>query len=117
MFLKLDRNARSAMVKSLVLCYNCLRPNHLVNECKSGTCKKCKRKHHTLLYFENESADQGANSSNTVKSNSIACFQAIVTSQVLLSTASVFVLNNRRDPIECKVLLDNGSQSNFITER
>ncbi|XP_077275276.1 uncharacterized protein LOC143904452 [Temnothorax americanus] len=116
-FLKMNRDARFARVKSMGLCYNCLRPNHLVDECKSGTCRKCKRKHHTLLHSEGESFDRGSGSSNAANANPIASLQAVVASQVLLATASVRMLNNRGEPIKCRVLLDNGSQSNFVTEK
>lgn len=51
-FLKLDQNERAAKVKSMKLCYNCLRANHLAIDCKSGPCKKCKWKHNTLLHKE-----------------------------------------------------------------
>lgn len=34
-----------------------------------------------------------------------------------MSTASVFILNYRGDSVNCKILLDSESQSNFITER
>lgn len=88
------------MVRSLGLCYNCLRANHLISDCRSSTCKKCKRKHHTLLHFENELASQQASNSSVVNLNPIASLQAIVTPEVLLSTAVIFVLNNREKPTE-----------------
>lgn len=88
----------------------------MVNNCKSGTCRKCKRKHHTLLHFESESAVQEHTNSSTANANPTASLQAIVTSQVLLSTATILILNNRGENVECKALLDNGSQSNFVTE-
>lgn len=116
-FFKLDRHARSAKIKSLTLCYNCLRSNHMANDCKSGTCRKCKHKHHTLLYFESELVTQAASSSGTINFNSSTNFQAIVTSKVLLSIASTLMANNCGKPVKCKVLLDNGSQSNFVTEK
>ncbi|XP_011859356.1 PREDICTED: uncharacterized protein LOC105556853 [Vollenhovia emeryi] len=116
-FLKMDRNARCAKVKSLRLCYNCLRSNHLANECRSGSCKKCKRKHNTLLHGETDLPVQETVNLKSVESNSSTSLQAIVTSQVLLSTAVVPLLNKQGELVRCKVLLDNGSQSNFITER
>lgn len=110
-------DARLARVKSMGLCYNCLRLNHLVDECHSGTCKKCKRKHQTLLHFEGNSIDRPSGSSDAVNANPITSLQAVVASQVLLATASVCILNNCGEPVKCKVLLDNGSQSNFVTDK
>ncbi|XP_071580899.1 uncharacterized protein [Temnothorax nylanderi] len=115
--LPMTRDTRFAKVESMGLCYNCLRPNHLVDECKSGTCRKCKRKHHTLLHSEGVSFDRGSGSSNAANANPIASLQAVVASQVLLATASVHMLNDRGEPVKCTVLLDNGSQSNFVTEK
>ncbi|XP_071646703.1 uncharacterized protein [Temnothorax longispinosus] len=116
-FRRMTREARFAKVKSMGLCYNCLRPNHLVDECKYGTCRKCKRKHHTLLHSEGDSFDRGSGSSNAANANPIASLQAVVASRVLLATASVRMLNDRGEPVKCRVLLDNGSQSNFVTEK
>ncbi|XP_024893519.1 uncharacterized protein LOC112468532 [Temnothorax curvispinosus] len=113
----MTRNARFAKVKSMGLCYNCLRPNHLVDECKYATCRKCKRKHHTLLHSEGDSFDRGSGSSNAANANPIASLQAVVASRVLLATASVRMLNDCGEPVKCRVLLDNGSQSNFVTEK
>lgn len=34
------------------LCVNCFRGVHTSKFCRSGACKKCSKKHNTLLYFE-----------------------------------------------------------------
>ncbi|XP_033218399.1 uncharacterized protein LOC117173861 [Belonocnema kinseyi] len=49
-FLKLTVNERFKIVKSASLCFNCLR-NHSAKECKFGSCKKCGKRHNTLLHF------------------------------------------------------------------
>lgn len=116
-FTKMNPEARSATVKSLGLCYNCLRPNHMVSDCKSRTCKKCKRKHHTLLHFESDSKKQESADASSAVVKSSASLHSMTASQVLLATVLVHIFDEQGQPITCRVLLDNGSQSNFITEK
>ncbi|XP_043475512.1 uncharacterized protein LOC122507066 [Leptopilina heterotoma] len=49
-FLSLTVNERFKTVKDANLCVNCLR-NHKTKDCKFGTCKKCNKRHNTLLHF------------------------------------------------------------------
>ncbi|XP_043471749.1 uncharacterized protein LOC122504631 [Leptopilina heterotoma] len=58
-FLALKINERFKTVKDSNLCVNCLR-NHKVKDCKFGACKKCNKKHNTLLHFpkQNEQTDK-----------------------------------------------------------
>ena len=38
-------------VKNKRLCFNCLKPDHSIKDCKSkSTCRTCKKLHHTLLH-------------------------------------------------------------------
>lgn len=55
-FLQMSVNERFKIVKENYLCFNCLR-DHKAKDCKSGTCKKCKKNHNTLLHF-NKVAEQ-----------------------------------------------------------
>ncbi|UYV63020.1 hypothetical protein LAZ67_2002864 [Cordylochernes scorpioides] len=44
---------RRRKVKQLKLCFNCLRNNHSVNQCKSEfKCRKCQGKHNTLIHID-----------------------------------------------------------------
>jgi len=49
-FLKTTIEERSAIQKRLHLCANCLQPNKTTALCSSSTCRKCMRKHHTMLH-------------------------------------------------------------------
>ncbi|XP_033222821.1 uncharacterized protein LOC117176677 [Belonocnema kinseyi] len=49
-FLALTVEERIKVVKDAHLCFNCLR-NHKARDCKFGTCKKCGKRHNTLLHF------------------------------------------------------------------
>ncbi|XP_029055294.2 uncharacterized protein LOC114882599 [Osmia bicornis bicornis] len=41
---------RIAAVNRASLCHNCLRDGHNADACKHGTCRICRKKHHTLLH-------------------------------------------------------------------
>lgn len=101
------------------LCWNCLKPNHTVQECLTGGCRICERIHHVLLHsYDNTGSTTGENLENvdveigqqdrtTIRTNG---------SEVLLSTAIVHISYKNRKLQEVRALLDSGSQSNFISE-
>lgn len=48
-FQNLSVHQRWDAVKKLMLCFNCLNPNHTQGECRSGMCALCNQKHNSLL--------------------------------------------------------------------
>ena len=123
-FRKATTSQRYAFVKKKRLCFNCL-GQHNVRSCKSGDCRLCHRRHHTLLHFDTSST-QGINNNVSIADNkdnhghnnsSYCALKFKRNSQVLLSTAVVQVVDSQGRSHKCRALLDNGSQSNFITER
>lgn len=51
-FIEMPVNERFQLVKNAHLCYNCLKHHEdIAKNCKLGACKKCKKKHNTLLHF------------------------------------------------------------------
>ncbi|KAF2878905.1 hypothetical protein ILUMI_27265 [Ignelater luminosus] len=125
--------SRLAEIRKLKLCINCLRSNHVKQECLSSGCKICSRKHNTLLHF-NEVSNSFVNNSeirnnpteqegsqNIVNAeNSLALCSAGLSfnhnyDTVLLSTAIVHVYDRNNTPVKCRALLDTGSMSNFIS--
>ncbi|XP_050745964.1 uncharacterized protein LOC122818774 isoform X4 [Drosophila biarmipes] len=53
LFLDMSGVQRRSFVKEKSLCYNCFRPDHGVNRCKSTfKCRQCKGNHHTLLHLQ-----------------------------------------------------------------
>ncbi|KAH1021671.1 hypothetical protein HUJ04_011159, partial [Dendroctonus ponderosae] len=122
-------------------CLNCLRTNHRTEQCRSSPCRKCSKKHNTLLHNNTFSQEQTSNNasfsypqaaindnqssraqsvSNDNKLNSdftysFHCYYG--TSRVLLSTAIVDVLDSDGNMHSCRVMLDSGSESSFITEQ
>lgn len=120
-FLSIPVPERSAQIKRLKLCFNCLHPGHNQVNCKYGKCSKCGKKHHTLLHIDysssesqNTSADSDQSNSQVTQtlSSSISCNELI-----LLSTAIIHVLDKKGVAHKCRVLLDSGSQSNFISDK
>jgi hypothetical protein len=73
------------------LCINCLRNDHSAGECKSGVCRQCQQKYHTLLHFEKKRANLGgANGAiQPEATNSLV----VNSNQVVLSTVIVNILD------------------------
>lgn len=132
-FLGLTIGDRIKRITELKLCKICLR-SHEGEKCQSRRCTICARPHNGLLHLSrsekpvkqtashtNEVIDrddgkEGENSNTTAVSVSAYAYRKNNNSQILLSTATVIVYNVDRKPIQCRVLLDSGSQHNFITE-
>ncbi|XP_017471613.1 PREDICTED: uncharacterized protein LOC108362964 [Rhagoletis zephyria] len=49
-FTSLSPSMRYKEAKKLQLCLNCLKAGHSLRNCRSGCCKHCSLKHHTLLH-------------------------------------------------------------------
>ncbi|CAK9805171.1 hypothetical protein ANTPLA_LOCUS4356 [Anthophora plagiata] len=97
---------RTEMVKKVGLCTNCLRPNHDLKDCNAGSCRRCNGKHHTLLHKEEPPIQVNVSALHVSNGD-----------ETLLSTAVVHIYDNKGRSQPCRVLLDSGSQSHFITER
>lgn len=75
-FLSKPVSTRINDIKALHLCLNCLRSNHSLENCRAGTCKKCGRRHNTLLHIERQlqsgssSNDRSDHNHHTNRSNS-----------------------------------------------
>lgn len=120
--------------------FNCLEPNHSQRECKSkGLCRKCGKRHHTLLYMEHSERESSAppakvpastqpSSSGDVATGSGS--QSSVADQpvkksyhiksqkgVVRMTAIVNIPDSRGTLQQCRViLLDTGSEADLIVE-
>lgn len=102
---------RLAKVKTVKLCTNCLRDNHTTKECKASGCKICGKSHNTLLHINQDESNSMPQSSAHISQYS----GNKLYKNTLLSTAVIFIEANDKRLIKCRVLLDSGSQSNFIT--
>ena len=128
-FVHASDKQKQEFVRKHKLCFNCLRVNHKFQECRSSNCKKCGKRHNTLLHIESkpvkESSTAGnsvsarlVNNNNTIPAQASYCsFKNKQISQVMLSTAIVSVRDSSGNIHKCRALIDNGSQSHFVTER
>lgn len=128
---------RQDFVQHSKLCFNCLAPSHSVVKCRQSTCcRKCGRRHHSLLHFERgataeKTRESESTSTGTVtetqrgKPNTLSNDTHIVTnfsrdnfytSSVLLATAQVLVDSRNGCKFILRALLDQGSQASFVTE-
>lgn len=132
---------RQDFVQNKRLCFNCLSPTHAALKCRqSRSCRKCGKRHHTMLHFERKSteadqmstaADGGAASSSPSKpreerdTNTLQGDTHITTAfsrgelhpnSVLLATARIKVRNLTGCKQILRALLDQGSQASFVTE-
>lgn len=117
-FLGLDTTLKIKRVKELKLCFNCLASGHFTTQCKSIGCKKCNKQHHTLLHFSNNHANTREPTPRAESATTINCpsSNSSADTQTLLPTALVEVKDAIGTWHKARVLLDSGSQSNFITE-
>ncbi|CAH0727548.1 unnamed protein product, partial [Brenthis ino] len=104
------------------VCLNCLRFGHTAKQCKLSHCKYCKTKHNTLLHLESTEPKQSSKpwlSASPSASNvmlSATSMQLATSAHVLLSTAMVNVISATGKKYAARLLLDNGSTANFITQ-
>lgn len=119
---------RSEFVQSKGHCFNCLSPNHNVRGCHQATCcRRCGRRHHTLLHFErglrpeatasSASTEKSLSQESSTQKNIIAHFaQEENQSEVLLATALVRAKSADGYSQIVRVLIDQGSEASFISE-
>lgn len=108
-FRALPVQERIKQAKNSRECMNCLRPGHTATSCPLSHCKYCKYKHNTLLHIEQQNHEVNEHVALTASLN-------VQLRQVLLSTALVKILDSKGEPRTARLLLDNGSTTNFITE-
>lgn len=141
-FCKEDYETRSEFVRTHRLCYNCLSSNHSIKFCGvKTTCQLCQRKHHSLLHPKVSSRSTSPTTSGlsgeaaAVRTATSALPTAsstaqesdlptqpthfsrrVVPNRVLLPTALVEAQTKSGHKQILRALLDQGSQTSFITE-
>lgn len=125
-FLGLPVDRRIAEMRRRRICLNCLRTAaHAANRCTSGGCRACGLKHNTLLHLAQGKETSNSNARGgesdkppvTVSETSVNAHATIERGDrdVLLSTAVVYAYDKNNTRKTCRVLLDSGSQANFIS--
>ncbi|KAJ8916314.1 hypothetical protein NQ315_005009 [Exocentrus adspersus] len=113
-FQKLAIPERIQKIKELRLCTNCLCAGHRYKDCKAGTCRKCNKKHSTLLHLEQAPAPTPPTPQAT--SSEVSLASSTESRSVLLSTILCSVSDSSGKCHTVRAILDCGSQSNFISE-
>lgn len=135
---------RTARVKELKLCFNCLRANHSVSMCSnSGRCRVCGRKHHTSLctnsndtqvvektkkqsaldgtkrFMPSTQRQMGVKKYSKENHSSLTVHSKShdsIASTGILPTAVLSIIHDEQQ-IQCKALFDTGSQKSFISSK
>ncbi|OXA47089.1 LINE-1 retrotransposable element ORF2 protein [Folsomia candida] len=127
-FLSWSPQQRIDFVRRNGLCYNCLKDNHRVTECNNKFgCKTCSSKHHTLLHkpVANRPVNPQPQQHNPTAASVPAPARVNFTSipqpvanefDTLLATALVQVADRHGQYHTFRVLADNGSNTNYITD-
>lgn len=128
-FIAMNVDQRFAIKKAKRLCTNCLSKEHSINDCGSkATCKKCSKKHNTLLHFEkyksrkqnkskNDSTiekEEDKSSSNSQDDKSKIGLRAALNAEVLIATVLVTVTAPNGRFATVRAMLDSGSESTFV---
>lgn len=119
-FKNMDVKQRQELVDQKKLCISCLGENHNLEGCKYKKfgCKKCEKPHHYLLH--REQATKTGNEQSNVESTLVtgitntAC--ATETKYILMSTVLVYITDHRGIKHHCRVLLDNASDRNYVSQ-
>ncbi|XP_063991170.1 uncharacterized protein LOC135169801 [Diachasmimorpha longicaudata] len=130
-FKNLPANKRLKVVREQVYCINCLRNNHQVADCYSlRNCRLCEERHNTSLHhallaeqppqLTKGMSNQLQFSENHLQNQPLPVRQTTLithppSDQIVLS-AMVNILDQNKQPMKFRVLLDTASTANFITE-
>ncbi|ODM88303.1 Gag-Pol polyprotein [Orchesella cincta] len=119
---------RVSTIKRIGNCLNCLRSGHVLKHCtSSSTCRKCGKQHHTLLHYNNSGRGSSSTSTQPPQDNtpqpttqnirSKHQFQLFIGNYTgALKTAVVDIEDSSGNKKPCRVLLDDGSESSFMTD-
>ncbi|CAG7826708.1 unnamed protein product [Allacma fusca] len=102
-FTNKDLRGKQELAREKSVCYNCLRTGHSVKKCLSSNCRKCGRKHNTLLYSDSIQVENKPREANSCVG------QQSDPASVLLATVLVRVTDSKSVEHELRALLDNGS--------
>lgn len=127
-FLGKGPEERYRSITELHLYYNCLSSNHGVKSFKGQGCKRCNKKHNSLLHHPNphkvkpSSISTAEEKEVTQRKEENQLPQLVNCSlshqaQILLATTKVIVMNNQNEPHTYRAVLHSGSQINIITNK
>ena len=120
-FRSLPHEHKTLLVKNHKMCFNCLKPGHFVSQCPSNQrCKKCQRRHYSLLHAEPKSGDGDDKvppHNNTPMHISHVARTDTSQKHILLMTCRVLVVTPDGLTTQARALLDSASSTSFVSER
>nr|XP_012152116.1 PREDICTED: uncharacterized protein LOC105664028 [Megachile rotundata] len=142
-FKSMPTAARLQKIREHQLCFNCLGDGHRNRECTFGPCRKCGKKHNSLIHLDNPSVNttgslqvqvtgapteglkqventmqpsEGTSSPSEVINQSLTARVIQKGTKVtMLSTAKLYIYDCRGQRHECRALLDSGSELHIMT--
>ena len=78
-------------------------------ECRRGSCRKCQKRHNTLLHFSQNKPNEQESVPAKV-TTALVSFQSQAHSQVVLGTAVIEILDSKGNYRSCRAFLDSCSQ-------
>lgn len=112
-FRRLSIDARRGLMAAKQLCFVCMAAGHQATSCKvTRSCQTCNRRHNTMLHVETEEQTQQANSVLSCSADATAA----AGTKVILATALIYVQDSDGGLHQLRALLDQGSQSSFLSE-
>lgn len=129
-FALLNVSERQDFIKKNNICFNCLVKGHSVFNCRQSTvCKKCGRRHHTLLHYttfprndmaieteKEKETTKTATTSKTACNLNVSLKAETKDDLVILATAEINVASRNSGTYTLRALVDQGSQGSFISE-
>ncbi|XP_033206146.2 uncharacterized protein LOC117166352 [Bombus vancouverensis nearcticus] len=106
-FLSMSVPERENLAREKKICSNCLRSTHSAEECRSGSCMLCSKRHHTLLHANVDKPWQPIHTN-------LICLSARM-SPTVLPTAIINIQDRTGNMQQCRVLLDSCSQAHLMT--
>ncbi|XP_068229312.1 LOW QUALITY PROTEIN: uncharacterized protein [Palaemon carinicauda] len=123
--LELSGKERGEKIRSLGLCFKCLKSGHMSRDCKARTrCTKCNGAHSTLmcgvrlemnLKKEESEAKEGAFGSD--KPGDVALLTGQGGNCTILQTAKVQVSGSDGTVVTAQVMFDNGADRSYISSK
>lgn len=121
-FANLEVTQRQDFARKNGICFNCLVKGHTVTSCRQPICcKKCGRRHHTLLHntypMKTTAAPETPETTQSEEKSLLSMKNEMSNNQdVLLATARIAIISKDGSTHYLRALIDPGSQASFITE-
>ena len=120
-FKSLPHEQMVSVLKNHNLCWNCLKPGHVVKQCPSSQrCRRCQKPHHTHLHIEVKPNDTNSSDGEPTDQSKVLSHVSNAKAkshQVMLMTCRVLAISPYGITTQARALLDSASSTSFASER